>query len=706
MRRIKRKRGERILAWILCMAILLQGTSVYAADVQDQIPYTTDIQESDNVQPEIEIEEAEPTPQPEETETGAESDVPQIEENTEDTEHTTPTETTDFSSVYENGVIKIYNASQLEAIGSGQAVHLQDDQQDGFGTGEEVTENGTVVQYALDANYQLMNEIELSAKKLWSLPDGFTGTFSGTPSEADPLYDNETDTIYVYNNYQLQLIASDTSEKEPVMSQDMVPENIGIGQFLYKDGTPTNDSLEAAQEYLTYSKAHRYVLAMNFTEKMPEPVAEQYVAGAMHPDQLGGRTHVGQQYVKDDDGKKYILIGNEQQLRAIGTNIQVTPMLFVKSGVVDPKLIPYYPGDADFNLHFMGTTGEMKVKYTGILDGNLKYRYFDQSDETKKGQLMNADLENPKGLLDSVGSILDNILGALGEILSGKEIVGLIDENSSTASISPHSHLFEKDEFADIDDIKSRYSDLQYTSDANYIIFRNIDLAQGEFSNGQDDPWTPIHISGSIEGQLGMDSKQVTQIENIHVTQTGKMSLKEGNGIGFFGTISSTLNETTYKSNLVTVKNIHLKNVTVDNQSTEVDKTPESLVEGITGILGGLIGGLLEGLLAPLNIHLENVIKALLTLKQTRADMFATGAFAGRITGHVIVENCAVEEASVKSAMGMSGGFVGYTRGDEEYEFLRPDWRLLGISKWKRQCKINHWNFGRICRRMLWIPDY
>ena len=164
MRRIKRKRGERILAWILCMAILLQGTPVYAADVQDQIPYTMETQESETIQPEIEIEEEEPTPQPEETETGADSDVPQIEENTEDTENATPTETTDFSNVYENGVIKIYNASQLEAIGSGQAVHLQDDQQDGFGTGEEVIENGTVVQYALDAKYQLMNEIELSAK--------------------------------------------------------------------------------------------------------------------------------------------------------------------------------------------------------------------------------------------------------------------------------------------------------------------------------------------------------------------------------------------------------------------------------------------------------------------------------------------------------------------------------------------------------------
>ena len=69
MRRIKRKRGERILAWILCMAILLQGTPVYAADVQDQIPYTMETQESETIQPEIEIEEEEPTLQPEETET-------------------------------------------------------------------------------------------------------------------------------------------------------------------------------------------------------------------------------------------------------------------------------------------------------------------------------------------------------------------------------------------------------------------------------------------------------------------------------------------------------------------------------------------------------------------------------------------------------------------------------------------------------------
>ena len=61
-------------------------------------------------------------------------------------------------------------------------------------------------------------------------------TFSGAPSETDPLYDNTTDTIYVYSNYQLQLIASDTSRKiAGTCHRKMLPENIGIGPFLDKD---------------------------------------------------------------------------------------------------------------------------------------------------------------------------------------------------------------------------------------------------------------------------------------------------------------------------------------------------------------------------------------------------------------------------------------------------------------------------------------
>ena len=681
MRRIKRKRGERILAWILCMAILLQGTPVYAADVQDQIPYTMETQESETIQPEIEIEEEEPTLQPEETETGADSDVPQVEENTEDTEHTTPTEPTDFSSVYENGVIKIYNALQLESIGSGQAVHLQDDQQDSFGTGEEVTENGTVIRYNLDANYQLMNEIELSAKKLWSLPDGFTGTFSGAPSETDPLYDNTTDTIYVYNNYQLQLIASDTSEKEPVMSQDMLPENIGIGRFLYKDGTPTDDSLEAAQEYLTYSKAHRYVLAMNFTEKIPEKLADQYAAGKPSDEQLGGRMHVGQQYI-ERDGMKYILIGNEQQLRAIGSGKQVTPMLFARAkGVLGlgAQIIPYYPGDADFNIRSLEN---QNIKMEDIYKRNYLFRYFEKDTHT---DLMNADLQHPNGLLEGIGSILEGLLGGLVEdLLGGIEIVGLQGENTQSPSIGAHIQI-GKDEFVDIDEIKSKYDDLQYTANANYIIFRNIDLKEGEFSNGKNDPWNPINISGKFEGRLGLQERKKATISNIHVHQTGELDPSTTRGIGFFGSISSQRDENDIgiSKGTTIVEGIHLENVTVQNESTKVKEVDHSLVEILLGTVGGVLGGVLnlvEGLLDALipgleELKLGDLIVALLTIQANRPDIFATGSFAGRVIGDVQIQNCTVANASVSNVKDMTGGFVGYTEGTEKYDGLS---KLLG----------------------------
>ncbi len=47
--------------------------------------------------------------------------------------------------------------------------------------------------------------------------------------------------------------------------------------------------------------------------------------------------------------------------------------------------------------------------------------------------------------------------------------------------------------------------------------------------------------------------------------------------------------------------------------------------------------------------------------------MFATGSFAGRIVGDVSVENCTVTNASVTNVKGMTGGFVGYTSGENLY---------------------------------------
>ena len=122
----------------------------------------------------------------------------------------------------------------------------------------------------------------------------------GTASEPY-VYDKESDTVYVYNNYQLLLIASENSVEEPIMSYDMIPEKVGIGQLLYKDGTVADESAEAAQEYLTYSKEHNYVLSPSFTEQMPELKAEKIKKEATvqaDAGQLGGREYLGQVYTK------------------------------------------------------------------------------------------------------------------------------------------------------------------------------------------------------------------------------------------------------------------------------------------------------------------------------------------------------------------------------------------------------------------------
>lgn len=137
------------------------------------------------------------------------------------------------ADLYENGIIKIYNIEQLQAIGTGSSVRMNDTEKELFGTGEEVVDGGNAVTYASDADYMLMNEIPLTAKTMWTLPEGFTGTFAEAPKEDAPLYDKESDTVYVYNNYQLLLIASENSAEEPIMSYDMIPEKVGIGQLLY-----------------------------------------------------------------------------------------------------------------------------------------------------------------------------------------------------------------------------------------------------------------------------------------------------------------------------------------------------------------------------------------------------------------------------------------------------------------------------------------
>lgn len=564
------------------------------------------------------------------------------------------------ADLYENGIIKIYNIEQLQAIGTGSSVRMNDTEKELFGTGEEVVDGGNAVTYASDADYMLMNEIPLTAKTMWTLPEGFTGTFAEAPKEDAPLYDKESDTVYVYNNYQLLLIASENSAEEPIMSYDMIPEKVGIGQLLYKDGTLADESAEAAQEYLTYSKEHNYVLSPSFTEQMPELKAEKIKKEATvqaDAGQLGGREYLGQVYTKVE-GEPYILIGNEWQLRAIGQDakpkekgnqyMQVTPMLYVKSIVDlpwpwDDKITytPYYPGDADFNLKQGEALGESGIEQKDFI-------YFSEANTNKTEGLMNIeyDKEGLVGFLlgplgELLGDILHALLGPLFDIpILGDLLAGLIGERTDDIVIvDKEFNQNNVQSYPSLSEASNELKSLKYSPDANYIIFRDIDLLQGEYSDGKEDDWTPLHFSGKMEGRLNMQEGSVPTISNIQVNQTGELDIQKDSGIGFFGTISNEMKKSGNggfeSAGKAGVKNLHLDQVTVNNQSVTVNNDPKSLVEGLLEVLGGLLGGILdlisgilEGLVPVIgNLKLGDVIKDLLTLKQSSPDMFATGSF-------------------------------------------------------------------------------
>ena len=169
-----------------------------------------------------------------------------------------------------------------------------------------------------------------------------------------------------------------------------------------------------------------------------------------------------------------------------------------------------------------------------------------------------------------------------------------------------------------------------------------------------------------------MEANKIPKIQNIHIEQSGPLNMETTSGIGFFGTITNIMDENTLVQRERQLLKISIwKNVSVNNTSTTVEENVGSLIELVTKLLGGLLGGLLDSVTPIIgNLKLGEVIKELLTLKKQSPDLFATGSFAGRIVGDVHVENCTVDQASVTSARGISGGFVGFTEGVEKYDGL------------------------------------
>lgn len=704
----KRRIENRSIAVILCMAILFSQVNI--ADAADVNPSGTDtghVVLSDETNMSNGEASTESTVSEEiNGTTESESKISEkISENSKNDEsessgENVKTESTDnIEAYYKDCKICIYNYEQLKQIGSDAYIYTGD--KDGkIGSGDVVKSEGTELKYGADAPYILMNDIQMKLEQMWSVPDSFTGTITGTEieeNETPTLYDKETDTIYIYNPYQLMVLAQEESETEPVMSLDYDAPQFGMGQMIYPDGED--------QEYLTYSKSHNYVLSQKFHSDKPELVADQLTEKAangvqwLDGEHADGRIKPGQLYV-EISGKKYILIGNESQLRAIGSNKSVTPRLYVyyKPGLVSgllggaPFYTPYYPGDADLGLDAVAKEGATTHGYirpeADKVKGENSYLYYKDTENGKengKYKLANVNLSDDNiltGLLKGVGGLLGTLLGGL--TVGTGEFCGVNENGLPDKSIDKYA-------------LRNEYSDLKYSSNANYIIFRDIDLSKdGVNSNKEDDLWTPLMVSGDIKGaKLADGQTKITDgntilatgrpvIFNVNVNQTEAMDGSKYIGIGFFGTITNEVNVNNIgvSAGTVSVSNLELQNVNVQN-NTNKHKNTQTIISGLTSGLGWLVGGVVDLLVGVLsfgnvNLNLQDTLSALLNARAKDPTIYATGAFAGRLVGDVSIENCDVTgKVSVSNMNDRTGGFVGYTEGVTQYDGLS---KALGVT--------------------------
>ncbi len=605
-------------------------------------------------------------------------------------------ESTDhIDAYYKDSKICIYNYEQLKQIGSDAYIYTGD--KDGkIGSGEVVKSEGTELKYGADAQYILMNDIQMNSEQIWSVPDSFTGTITGTEleeNETPTLYDKETDTIYIYNPYQLMVLAQEESETEPVMTLDYDAPQFGMGQMIYPDGED--------QEYLTYSKSHNYVLSQKFNSDKPELVADQLTEKSangvqwLDGEHADGRTKPGQLYV-EVSGKKYILIGNESQLRAIGSNKSVTPRLYVyyRQGLVSgllggkPFYTPYYPGDADLGLDAVAAEGATThlsgfQQKPDTVKGDNSYLYYKDNGKYKLADVDLTSDDIVTGLLKGVGGLLGTLLGGL--TVGTGSLCGVNDQG------------LPDNETASLMKLKQEYGGLKYSSNANYIIFRDIDLSKdGVNSNKEDDLWTPLMVSGDIKGAKLADGQATLTdgnsilatgkpvISNVNVNQTEEMDGSKYIGIGFFGTITNEVNVNNIgvSAGTVSVSNLELQNVNVQN-NTNTHKNTQTIISGLTSGLGWLVGGVVDLLVGVLtfgsvNLNLQDTLSALLNARAKDPTIYATGAFAGRLVGDVSIENCDVTgKVGVSNINDRTGGFVGYTEGVTEYDGLS---KALGVT--------------------------
>ena len=252
----KRRIENRIIAVILCMAILFSQVNIAdAADVNPSGTNTSQVTLSDDANKSNGEVSTESTVSDEINGT-TESESKISEETSENSKNdesessggNVKAESTDnIDAYYKDSKICIYNYEQLKQIGSDAYIYTGD--KDGkIGSGEVVKNEGTELKYGADAQYILMNDIQMNSEQIWSVPDSFTGTITGTKleeNETPTLYDKETDTYYtqtvVLPVHGVLIAEGVFLQRAPLKNQFdkiiylSVPESVRLNRVLQRD---------------------------------------------------------------------------------------------------------------------------------------------------------------------------------------------------------------------------------------------------------------------------------------------------------------------------------------------------------------------------------------------------------------------------------------------------------------------------------------
>lgn len=592
--------------------------------------------------------------------------------------------------VYDGKFIYIYTFEQLQKISSDEEVTDADFDPLAIGNGEAVLEkDGSPVLYTLDKDYFLANDIAFPDGETWDLPEDFAGSFSCDEKvDSKRLYDEETDTVYIQNSYELRAINVENRSELPLISGDIDIATFGIGKLIF----PADE--EAG--YITYGPEHHYVLSASFTTvaraKPPRMLMKAPTVRALNSQAnaslVNGRDWFGQPTV-DIDGTTYILIGDRQQLDAINdatstntTNVYgpvyAVQQTYTRTGTLtlewvdDPDTaVLVYPGDADLIAN-VWTGEELKDFSENKLFGRASV-----------GHILSGDDRYDYRDLGTEGGNL---------IVGSTRIVYCATDWNGGYDTSKHSNN------------DNRVSaTLTYAKNGNYIVFRDIDMQK---TDAEDKTWKPLTFTGTMYGVKAENEDDVSTLWNadktalqidterkpvIHdftaepktLTQLNqvRLDLSEHSGVGFFATLSGDHSSSSVIVDPVIVKNIRLENGVINNLTTKAD-IDQSVVNLLLVGLGTALGLILDPVLKLLlskDIGVREMLVGLLNARAKDPSSLATGAFAGRIIGDAIVEDCEVSNMTVNTVeteyeqngkIVGKGGFVGYVEGETKYDTL------------------------------------